>query len=520
MMKKLRLTLAILILFSIVQTPTNQVKAETRVQYRYVVPDGSTTSAYCSAQEPCDLGRAIDVVAQPGDTIIVHSGTYYPPLQAIDLLFINKSLTLWGSCEFDASTPFVCDPDARSSILDAQNANRVIRVGGTGGEEVHIEGFTIMGGTGVSMFPCYASYNGCGAGIHATDLESLTLKNNYIYDNQAGNTSGIGGGFFAKEINFLQVEHNSFRFNQATQTGLGWGGAAFVADSGGPNAVIFENNQFFGNEISEDDLPNNLGAGLVVTRSNNVQIHENAFEQQNAMNQNVNLIGTSLYLSEITGFSIKRNTFKDNWGSSDTSIGILSDGSISQNKWWNNMVFYNLELLGDVQADISNNFLGRQMLGGTVSRGGGSTNIYLKGDPSSPPKGIKIVFNTIAAADCGIEVGDNSSVDIAANIFTELTVPILLSQINVTATIDQNLFYSNIKSHSGNNPILEDPKLVDVANGDFHLLPGSGAIDRISGADFDEDIDGDTRPFGLSSTPYDVGADEFRYKIFLPLIVR
>jgi len=274
-----------------------------------------------------------------------------------------------------------------------------------------------------------------------------------------------------------------------------------------------------GNEISEDDHPNNLGAGLVVTRSNNVQIHENAFEQQNAMNQNVNLKGTSLYLSEITGFSIKRNTFKDNWGSSDTSIGTQSDGSISQNKWWNNMVFYNLELLGEVQAEISNNFLGRQLLGGTSSRGGGSTNIYLKGDPFSPPKGIKIVFNTIAAADCGIEVGDNSSVDIAANIFTELTVPIFLSPINITVTIDQNLFH-NTSSPPGNNPIFEDPKLVDVANGDFHLLPGSGAIDRISGADFDEDIDGDTRPIGLSPTPYDVGADEFQYKIYLPVILR
>jgi hypothetical protein len=393
-------------------------------------------------------------------------------------------------------------------------------VEGSGGEEVNIEGFTIMRGNGVTMVPCYGGVDGCGAGIHASNLERLTLKNNYIWDNEAGNTSGFGGGLFAENINFLEAKDNTFIFNQATETGLGAGGGAFITSSGGPHAVVFEQNIFSGNETSTEDNPNSASAGLLVTYSNNVQILENTFEYQNAIHQNTALRGTSIYLSFITGFIINKNTFEHDWGSAVVQIGTDSGGYISKNKWWNNMVFYNLLLFGNVQADIINNFLGRQMLT-TTSRGGSSTNIYMQSDNFSGYNDVNIFFNTIAAANNGIDVGQYSSVDIAGNIFTGLTDSITLYTTNVAANIDRNLFYSNTSdSNPGFHPIYADPMLVDMANGDFHLTPGSGAIDQVFATDFDEDIDGDFRPIGLGPTPYDVGADEFSYKISLPLILK
>ena len=101
--------------------PLGVVRAERIPLYRYVVPGGSTTSASCSGSDPCDLRYAIDVVANQGDILIVHSGTYTSALPSEDLIFIDKSLTLWGSCEFDSTTPFICYPELHNSNLDGEN---------------------------------------------------------------------------------------------------------------------------------------------------------------------------------------------------------------------------------------------------------------------------------------------------------------------------------------------------------------------------------------------------------------
>lgn len=522
-MKKIQPSIVILLLLSFLLTIGGEVRAAPITYYRYVVPGGSTDSEYCTRSEPCDLRHAIDDVAQSGDIIVVHSGTYYSTLPSTDLITITKNLKLWGSCEFDASTPFICYPDERNSNLDAELAKRVVGIYGTGVEQVHIEGFTIMRGIGTLMSPTCYGFDGCGAGIYASNLEQLTLKNNTLWANEAvriGGAGGIGGGLFVDNVNFVQAEKNTFIFNQATDTGVGGGGGAFVINSGIPHAVEFDKNLFYNNEISTENSSGNAGAGLLVTASNNVQITDNTFEYQNTLNQSIDIRGSSIYLSTISGYSIEKNTFTNDYGRAVVYIGHETDGSISKNSWWNNTIIYNLELVGDVRADIFNNFLGRQPIPPT-SRGGGSSNIFLHSDQISGSNDVDIYFNTIAAANLGVEVGQYSSVGIFNNIFTGLSDSIYLSPTSVTATIDNNLFYSNpLNSNPGTNPIFADPKLVDAANGDFHLLPGSGAIDRAVAADFAEDIDGDIRPIGSGPTPYDVGADEFQYKTYLPLILR
>ena len=517
-MKKNQLSIVILLLLSFLLTIRGEVKAERAGNYRFVVPGDSITSTTCTREDPCDLRYAIDF-ANSGDIIIVHSGLYTPQLMGDDFLFIDKSLTLLGSCTFDETTPYECHPYERSSILDAENSKRVIRIDGISwDEQVHIEGFTIKNGYGFGPPTCYGGFDGCGGGILASNLNNLTLKNNTLRDNKSGNTSGAGGALNAYNIDYLVVDKNSFLFNQATETGLAAGGAAFVANSGTPNAVVFSDNLIVGNETNTDNTSGSAGAGLVITSSNNVQVNKNSFEYQNSLNQNMDLRGSSIYLSEITGYSIEGNKLKNNWGRADTYISYNTEGSISKNKWWNNTIIYNLELVGNVKADIFNNFLGREILT-TASRGGGTSNIYLHSQTLT--NDVDIYFNTFAAATVGVDVGQNSFVDIFNNIFTELSTPIYLYPTNVTSVIDNNLFYDNSTNlNQGTNPIITDPKLVDVANGDFHLLPGSGAIDTAYVMDFDEDIDGETRPIGLGSTPYDVGADEFQVINYLPLILQ
>lgn len=522
---KIKQTLMILLIIGMLFVlPASQVIAQRAYRYRYVVPGGSTTSDYCTAYDPCDLRYAIDVVADPDDILIVHSGTYTSSLMSEDLVFIDKNLTLWGSCEFDSSTPFHCHPEEMSSILDGQNTKRVIRIDGSlGNENVYIEGFTIKRGLGTGSVPCYLGMNGCGAGIHAKDLAMLTIKSNFIWQNKSGMTSGFGGGLYAENIGFLQVEDNTFDFNLATVDGMGAGGAAFVTDSGGPNAVVFENNRFYYNELSTEFNSGNAGGALLINASNNVRIQDNVFQYQNDSLNDSFVRGTSIRIMDTSYFVIEGNFFwGDGIGNSVVSITDANEnyGHITRNKWWYNKPYYTIALEGNFNVEIANNFLGSKMLT-TLSRGGGSTLIYLKGKDAGNLIDADILFNTFAAASIGVEINDYVDAEIYGNIFTELSEGIISTGTTSIHSINRNLFYHNSTYNTlGVSPILENPKLRDVDNGDFHLMPGSGAIDKATAINFCEDIDGELRPFGSGLTPYDVGADEFITYFYLPIITK
>ena len=522
-MKVFRFLIIAIILSSFIFTSgTRAAAAPPPFYYRYVTDDG-ISSGDCPRNAPCELRYAIDDVALPEDIIIVHSGTYHSTIPSSELIFLDKTLTLKGSCEFDSSHPSICYPEEQNSILDAENAKRVFRIQGTGVEEVSIEGFTITRGLGTDPAPCFSTINGCGGGINAYNLEKLTLKNNYIWANRAGSTDGVGGGLYAQNINHLVVDNNTIIFNQATDNGPGWGGGAMVFGSGGPHAVEFTNNLFYDNEISTANTTSNSGGSIFIYQSNNIQIIGNAFEYNNWIHQNVDLQGTSIFLFQNTGFFIEENTFTNDWGTSVVSVldGGTSYNSIARNKWWNNSVYRNIELQGQVNVDIINNFLGRQLLA-PLSRGGSSTLIDIEGTSSDDRVDAGIYFNTFGAANFGIDIGSYADVNIFSNIFTDLTDPIQYTGSSSSYIIDTNLFHNydvlGLDPSDYVNSVYADPRLVDVANGDFHLLPNSGAIDKVFVSDFDRDIDGNPRPIGLGAIPYDLGADEFAWRDYMPLI--
>jgi hypothetical protein len=61
---------------------------------RWAEPGGSTTSGTCPQADPCDLQRAVEVVAQPNDEVVVTPGTY--PLGANQLAVSDAGLQVHG----------------------------------------------------------------------------------------------------------------------------------------------------------------------------------------------------------------------------------------------------------------------------------------------------------------------------------------------------------------------------------------------------------------------------------------
>jgi uncharacterized repeat protein (TIGR01451 family) len=207
-----------------------------------------------------------------------------------------------------------------------------------------------------------------------------------------------------------------------------------------------------------------------------------------------------------------------------------SDATVSGNTFSANIANYG----GGLEVGWCNNATlnGNIVTGNTANYGGGvrlwesdatltnnivadnQTNIvgsgvYVQG--SSP----RLLHNTIAR-NTG---GDGSGVDATNNSAVELVNTILVGhRIGIyadpgsSAELEVTLWNGNtidrsgpgIITHSGDRT--DDPAFVDPDNGDYHIGPGSAAIDAGVDAGVSTDIDGDPRP---ALEGFDIGADEY-----------
>jgi hypothetical protein len=151
--------------------------------------------------------------------------------------------------------------------------------------------------------------------------------------------------------------------------------------------------------------------------------------------------------------------------------------------------------------------------------------IYLQGAFS------RLRHNTLAqntgGDGSGIHVGTSAEVVMTNTIVVSHAVGITVTT-GSTATLHATLWGDGIWANGVNwagdgtnlthtGDVWGDPAFADPENDDYHIGSASAARDAGVDAGLTEDIDGDPRPGGAG---YDIGADEFRSKIYLPLVMR
>jgi hypothetical protein len=115
---------------------------------------------------------------------------------------------------------------------------------------------------------------------------------------------------------------------------------------------------------------------------------------------------------------------------------------------------------------------------------------------------VKLTNTILVSHTEGIHVRDGNTVTLEATLWGSD------SWANVTDTIGLVISTTNIAG---------DPAFVAPEAGDYHIASTSKAIDAGVNAYVTVDIDADSRPAGKG---YDIGADEFWRKVYLPLVLR
>jgi hypothetical protein len=138
------------------------------------------------------------------------------------------------------------------------------------------------------------------------------------------------------------------------------------------------------------------------------------------------------------------------------------------------------------------------------------------GGRASFPVDASLTHNTLVAHPSGGEgvwVDAHVTAALVNDLFAGHTVGITnTAPASSTLSVDHNLFWNASDPIVGVNAVRADPQL-DATD---HLTDGSPARDAGAAVDVTTDVDGDPRPVGA----YDIGADEYALRRFLPLLVK
>ena len=370
----------------------------------------------------------------------------------------------------------------------AMDGGRFISNTASGGGGLYSDSSFALTGTQV-LSNTSRSGNGGGAW---TPL-SATVSGAYFAYNTVitnGNSGGLDAG------NNLIASNTTF-LNNHSQTGSGGGSGA------GGNATL-ANVQYIGNSSK------NNGGGVLAFGTTQVA------DSQFLSNTAGNLGGGAIYCGgpslTISGTRFLSNTAEGLGG----AVFVSSTLTISTSQFLANLAGSGgggiFQMAGD--GRIVNSLFADNL---SLSNAGTALNL-------SPTGTEQILFTTIGASSLinGDAVRVNSgNVTFEDNIVANHSIG--LNRLGGSVFEDYNLFYSNTLNKfgamsGGTHDVFGNPLFVNPALNNYHLRPGSTAIDAGADAGVYTDIDGQTRP---QNAGFDIGFDELQiYHIDLPIVLR
>jgi hypothetical protein len=476
---------------------------------RFVTLTGSGSA--CTQAAPCALQTALGL-ATNGNTIYVAGGTYAGTGPAV--ITVTKSITLYGGWDGAGSGAVVRDPVAYPTTLDGEMARRVVYI--SGNITPTLDGFIVTRGNATGLLAnCPSNSDGCGGGIFVSSAHPLIL-NNTITNNVAAittsgfptRTTGHGGGLYLNGATQAAVRYNLIISNAGSTAYRGSGGGMYL--SLGSDGVQVQFNQVLSNAATTTDAVGEGGG--IYGGPNDALIQGNIIEGNQANGAGA---GTGAGLFQYSGSAhYLGNLVQGNYGSHAVFL------QYSQARFEGNRVVDNVT--GDGVCLMSGAGAGPTLVNNVVARSG-SMALAVYGYNESNILTATLLHNTLVGAGSGYGVyAQYAALYLTNTIVASHTWGIYnFTPVSSTILADHTLFY-DIPNHSSSgvvstSEISGDPHFVDPASGDFHLGPGSWAIDAGVDAGVTTDIDGDPRPMGLLP---DIGADEAWRWVFLPLVLR
>jgi predicted outer membrane repeat protein len=457
-----------------------------------------------------NVQAAIDA-ANPGDDVRI-AGTCVGVVAeggGMQLAYIYKQINVRGG--YTPTNWLVSYPITQPTFLDGNGDGRVIFI--TNGVHPLIESLNLANGTAANQG---GGPGGLDAGglIYARNanpiLRNLTMVGGAAYYGGAlylqsstatvtgsrleGNAGTKGGAVFLRNANA------TFRNNSLLNN---------LADNGGGLFLSFSQATFDANQVVQN-AATAAGGGFFLESSA-------AVIRNNVVATNTALAAGGIYVDSASP-QVTRNLIQGNTGQNGGGL-YLSGSNAAVN---GNQVLRNSAGVGGgvyVQAGqpaLDNNVIAQNT--GQIQAAG----LYIL---SSSPK---LRHNTVAANTGGdgsgifvTDLGINpANIDFVNNIVVDHSTAISITAGN-KVNVRNALWNNNGKDWAGDGQIVDqgghvraDPRVVNAANGDYHLESGSPARDRgATNAGIGVDFDGQTRP---ADQGFDIGADEF---VFLGLQV-